>query len=822
MGFLSWFYQRGVTYYLKRWYFLLASIYHYFSFPVLVTTLFAPWRKVVIEERTGYNIEKYFSNLVFNLISRGVGAVMRIIFLFSGAILLIIAFLGGAVGLVIWMFLPPLGYPVYVRFLNRPEKLVEKIMFRIKTTSDNPLGVIFDNEAGRFVLSHMNLTLGEIVSEAKIDINKLENIKTSSYGELIKHLVESEVWTDEFFRKRQIGKDDLGIAALWWEERRREKSYLGDEEQAFASAGMGAEFLIGYTPNLSKYSTDMGSPRSYSHRLIGRDSELLRIERTLNGGANVMLVGQPGVGKTTVVLAFALRARLGELGSRLAYKKILELDYNSFLSGTQDLNRKKTLMAEILEEAAYSGNTILVIRDIHRITNPEVEGYDFTDVLEGHLKQDELKVIAVLTPVDYERFVSSNLRLRKYFEVVEVVPPSKDDAFRILMEAAKNWEEKQAIILPIPALRQILDGSDKYISEIPFPEKALEMLDSVVLYKEMQGRGNYVVSVDDVNIVLAEKTGISFARLTQQEKSKLTNIENIIHERLVNQEIAVNLIGKSLRGRSVGVKEESRPIGSFLFLGPTGVGKTQTAKVLSNIYYGSEANIIRFDMAEFAGREGLERLIGSVDNNQPGIMTTAIKNRPASLLLLDEMEKATPSVYNLFLTLLDEGSITDAFGRKINCKHLFVIATSNAGAEFIRQLVGKGVVGEDLQNKVLDYVQKQEIFSPEFLNRFDGVVVYEPLKKEHLIQIAWLMLTELQKTLKARNIILEVTDEACGKLAEDGYEPESGARPMRRVVDLVLGDLLGKAILSEEIIPGDKIKIVPGEGSKEYKWEKLT
>ncbi|EKD65473.1 MAG: hypothetical protein ACD_50C00080G0006, partial [uncultured bacterium] len=219
--------------------------------------------------------------------------------------------------------------------------------------------------------------------------------------------------------------------------------------------------------------------------------------------------------------------------------------------------------------------------------------------------------------------------------------------------------------------------------------------------------------------------------------------------------------------------------------------------------------------------EGLERLIGSVDNNQPGIMTTAIKNRPASLLLLDEMEKATPSVYNLFLTLLDEGSITDAFGRKINCKHLFVIATSNAGAEFIRQLVGKGVAGEDLQNKVLDYIQKQEIFSPEFLNRFDGVVVYEPLKKEHLIQIAWLMLTELQKTLKARNIILEVTDEACGKLAEDGYEPESGARPMRRVVDLVLGDLLGKAILSEEIIPGDRIKIVPGEGSKEYRWEKV-
>ena len=822
MEFISWFYQRGVTYYLRRWYFLLASIYHYFSIPILVFTMFSPWRKVVIEERTGYNVQKYLSNLVFNLISRSVGAVMRIILLISGIVLLLFAFLGGAAGLVVWLFLPPLGYTVYTRYLNRPEKLVEKIINSVKIKNDNPIRVIFDNPAGRFTLSRMNLTLDETVKEAKFDLEKFGKFSTVSYHELIKFLVDSETWTDEFYRKRQIQKDDLVNAAKWWEQRKKGDSYLGDEEQTFVSPGIGAELMYGYTPNLSKYSTDMGSPRSYSHRLIGRESELLRMERTLNGGANVMLVGQPGVGKTTVVLAFALKARLGELGSKLAYKKILELDYNSFLSGTADLNRKKTLLAQILEEAAYAGNTILVIRDIHRLTNPQVEGYDFTDVLEERIKAEELKVIAILSPVDYERFVSQNLRLRKYFEVVEVIPPSKEEAFEILLEAASRWEEKQGIIIPLPSLRQILNGSDKYISEIPFPEKALEILDSVVLFKEMQGKDNLVVNIDDVNQVLAEKTGISFARLTESEKTKLTNIERIIHERLVNQEAAIDLIAKSLRGRSVGVKEETRPIGSFLFLGPTGVGKTQTAKVLSSVYYGSEASILRFDMAEFAGREGLERLIGSVESNLPGLLTTAVKNRPASLLLLDEMEKATPSVYNLFLTLLDEGNITDAFGRKINCRHLFVIATSNAGAEFIRQLVAKDVNSEELQDEVLDYVQKEKIYSPEFLNRFDGVVVYEPLKKNHLVQIARLMLTDFKNALKSRNITLEVTDSACAKVAEDGYEPELGARPMRRVVDLVLGDLLGKAILNEEILPGDKIKIVPGEKEKEYTWEKVV
>ncbi|EKD62583.1 MAG: Negative regulator of genetic competence ClpC/MecB, partial [uncultured bacterium] len=658
MEFIIWFYQRGVVFYLRRWYFLLASIYHYFSVPVLFATLFSPWRKVVIEERTGYNIQKYFSNLVFNLISRAIGAVMRVLLLISACVLLLLVFMGGAVGLVVWLLLPPLGYSVYTRFQSRPSKLVQKIIASMKLTTDKPIRMVFDNAPGKFVLSRMNLSLDEVVKEANFSFESLGGVKGDSYSQLLEVLVEENTWPDDFFRKRQINKDDLVVAAMWWEQRTNENSYLGDERQNFVGAGIGAELLFGYTPNLSKYSTDMGSPRSYSHRLIGRESELNRMERTLNGGANVMLVGQPGVGKTTVVLAFALKAKVGELGPRLAYKKILELDYNSFLSGTADLNKKKTFMAQILAEAAYSGNTILVIRDIHRLTNPQVEGYDFTDVLEEHIKQEDLKIIAVLSPVDYERFVSQNLRLRKYFEIVEVVPPTKDEAFKILLEAAANWEAKQNIILPIPTLRQILDGSDKYISEIPFPEKALEILDSVVLYKEMQGKRDFMVSIDDVNQVLAEKTGISFARLTEQEKSKLTNIESIIHERLINQEAAVSLIGKSLRGRSVGLKEESRPIGSFLFLGPTGVGKTQTAKVLANIYYGSEANILRFDMAEFGGREGLERLMGSVDNNQPGLLTTAIKNRPASLLLLDEMEKATPSVYNFFLTLLDEGVIT--------------------------------------------------------------------------------------------------------------------------------------------------------------------
>jgi ATP-dependent Clp protease ATP-binding subunit ClpA len=219
-------------------------------------------------------------------------------------------------------------------------------------------------------------------------------------------------------------------------------------------------------------------------------------------------------------------------------------------------------------------------------------------------------------------------------------------------------------------------------------------------------------------------------------------------------------------------------------------------------------------MAEYVGREGFERLIGSVERNLPGALTTGIKNNQASLLLLDEFEKAPPEIFNIFLALLDEGSITDAFGKKVNCRNLFVLATSNAGAEYVREMVEKRET--NLQEKIMDHVLRQNIFSPELLNRFDGVVVYKPLDFEHLVKIAQILLSELSATLEKKNITLNFSDEAVKKLAKDGYEPQFGARPMRRIIELSIGDLLGKAMLSEQIKPGDTVTITPGEAKGEF------
>jgi ATP-dependent Clp protease ATP-binding subunit ClpC len=818
MGFLAWHYSEGFTYYLKRWIYSLRYIEHYFSLPVLVRTLFYPWKRLESEESgPGFSVSRYFENLTFNLISRFIGACVRIILILAGLFMIAFVFIGGALGIIVWAVIPLFGIPPYYRFQQRPSKLMRLLVSNLKGSSD-PLSTFFSSEPGKFLLSHLGVSEESLKAVSNFDKGML-NKTPSSFSDLLNLMIEKKVWSENDLRKERLIFEDFTECGKWWDSLKTQESGLGEDEE-FGRPGIGVDLLFGYTPMLSQYSIDLSAKRSYSHRLIGRDDVVERMDRVLSQGPSLILTGQPGVGKKTVVLEFAQKSISGGLSQKMSYKRVLEVDYNILLSGTYDLNQKKAVLSQIFSESSAAGNIILLIKDIHRLTNPEVEGYDFTDVFEEYLEKKNLKIIVTSTPLEYERFIAPNMKLRKYFETVEVKPVDKKVAFEIMIEAAKNWEYSGKIVITIPAMRKILEESDKYITETPFPEKALELLDAVVTYRNQKGGG--VVRSEDTEIVLAEKTGISFSAITSEEKERLINIEELIHKRLVGQETAVGLIGKSLRGRSVGSAKEERPIGSFLFLGPTGVGKTETAKVLARVYYGDESSILRFDMADYAGGEGFERLIGSVSKNIPGALTTAIKNKPASLLLLDEIEKATTSIKNLFLTLLDEGVITDAFGRKINGRHLFVIATTNAGAEFIRELVSKGVTGEQLQKETTEHVMKEGLFSPEFLNRFDGVVVYEPLNHENLVKIARLILEDLGKNLSRKDIYLEVRDDTAEKLAREGYDPAFGARPIRRIVDLHIADIIGKAILEDKIKAGDKISILPSDKKLEFYVEKVS
>jgi len=814
MGFFTWHYSYGIEFYLKRYLHTLKLIIHSFSLTLLLPTLFAPWKRMVdVEKKSGFSFSRWFQQFSFNFVSRLIGAFVRLALFIAGTVLLFVVLILGALGFVIWLVLPIMSLGVYSMYKKHPKYYVHDLIVKVNSNPDSVIKILFSGEAGEFLLKRTGLEIEDLIENAtnkKFTIDELyENLES-----LMKHLLARGIWSEEFFRGRDLLPEDLITAAMWWDFKQTKVSNI-DEIPGFGKPGVGLELLYGYTPTLDKYTTPLEDTESFAHHLIGREEVVSQIERVLSTGNGVILTGLPGVGKKTVILEFAKKAAEGLLGKQMSYRRVLELDYNFIFSETTDLNRKKSQLSQILSEAEAAGNIILVLRDLHRITDASLEGIDLTDVLEGFFTRHELMLIAISTNVDNERFLSQNARIRKYFQVVEVKQPTKEEALKILVEAAYFWESRKELTITVPALRKIIEGSDEYITDTPFPEKAIELLDGIVAYLEQSGKGN-VLSVDDVDTILSEKTGISFKKLSGASKEKLQNLEEIIHKRLVNQEIAIELIAKSLRSKTVGVVKSKRPIGSFLMLGPTGVGKTETAKALAEVYFGSDEELIRFDMAEYAGGEGLKRLIGSAENNQPGALTSAIKKKPASLLLLDEIEKAPTEVMNILLALLDEGFITDARGDKINCQHLFVVATSNAGASFIRKAVSGDVPNEDLQKAVVNHVLEKNIFSPEFVNRFDGVVVYSSLSHDHLVKIARLQLDGLAKTLLSKNIYLSYDDSAVEKLASEGFEPEFGARPMRRILEIIIGDIIGKEMLAEKIKSGDRVILTAAEGKNNY------
>jgi len=804
MDFLRWHYSHGLFMYLKRWVFAMSWAIHYFSLTLLPGSLFSPWKRLILADNSvGFNLTRWFETFTFNLISRAIGAIVRTFILLIGLFVLFPTIVAGLVGLLMWLVFPPAGIPYYLWGEHHIRHQLEKLIAQLHQ-SDNPILTLLNSDGGKFLLDHTGLTIADLTSHfTPPDLSRLDPA-AATFSALVEMFTSRPVWDETYVRSKNSSLEDLVIAAKWWDNLHpasppSEKFYL-------SRPGIGLELLFGYTPRLDQYAVDLSLPQSFSHHLIGREEVTNRIERALLSGTNVIIVGQPGVGKKTVLLEFAKKAIEGQLGKQLSYRRVMELDYNFLLSESLDINRKKALLSDILSESAQAGNIILAIKDIHRLTHSGVEKVDFTDLFEQHLEKRKLKVIAISSQDDYERFIVPNSRLRKFFETIEVTPASREQAFEILLDSAAFWEKQRHLTFTIASLKAIVDGCDKYITDTPFPEKALELLDQLVAYAEKNKKSQ--ISVSDVNSVIGELTGISLARLTAGEKKLLSNLEDILHQYLIGQDQAVNLIAQSLRARSVGAKNDQRPIGSFLFLGPTGVGKTQTAKALAKVYFGDEKQILRFDMAEYAGPEGLDRLIGSLSRNFPGILTTAIRNKPASLLLLDEIEKSPPLVFNLFLSLLDEGVITDAFGKKINCRHLFVIATSNAGSEYIREQVAAGISAENLQKQVTEYIQKEHIFTPEFLNRFDGVVIYEPLNQFQLVKIARLMLEELKANLQKRNFYLEITDSICQKIAAAGFSAESGARPMRRIIDITLGDVIGRAVLENRLQEGDKFELV--------------
>ncbi len=787
--------------------------YYYFSVRILVRTFFSPWKRQTIKRERRLSLSNLLQVLSFNLISRTIGAIVRGIVLLGWFWSEVVVFFFFLFLFPAWIIIPGFTSPLFL-YLRKPPDPALKLIKKRVSDPEKIFRFLLKTEMGKFLFSRLGILPGKFTDSLTKTPPKDQPFplpKTPSSTRLFYLLAKNWSPFKKFLFEKELDEKDILTVCRWFERIKKEERHqirFWESENLLSMRGIGKDWAYGYTLDLDKYSDDLTQPLPFSHHLVGREKEVELIQQVLSRAEenNVLLVGQPGIGRHTIILELAKKVKEGRVHPSLAHKRVLSLNLNLLLGSSESLVKAKGLIETVLQEATKAGNVILVIDSFDKFVSSGSGRIDLTDLFKESSTGARLQVIGITTPAAFQKYIFPNQEIMKAFEKVEAEPPSLKEALVILQDTTPFYEKRNNVFVLHQTLTEIVTKSDQYVTEIPFPEKAIDLLDESCVFTSTKAK-KPLVTPKEVNQVLAEKIKIPLGDIKKEEQEKLKQLESLLHKRIVNQEIAVSQIAKAMRRARLGIAQKDKPIGTFLFLGPTGVGKTETAKALAEAYFGHEKRMIRFDMSEYQGQDAIKRVLGNQTTEEPGLIASAIRKNPFSLLLLDEIEKAHPDILNLFLVLLDEGFFTDAFGKKIDCRNLIVIGTSNAGSEFIREELNRGTDKNQLPAKVLDFVQKKEIFSPEFLNRFDAVVVYGPLNKDQLKKVAQLLLQRLNQRLAEKDLKLKIDDQLIEKVAELGYSPTLGARPMKRVIQDKIEDQIAQRILKGELKRGQKVEI---------------
>ncbi len=608
--------------------------------------------------------------------------------------------------------------------------------------------------------------------------------------------------------------EDIENLAWWlenleWKVKERKKFWSAKNLARMGT--LAKEWAAGYTLTLDKYSLDLTDVvKKRLPEVVGHQEEIKMVETILSRTKinNVLLVGEAGTGRRSIVQALALKSFLGESSEPINYKRIVELDMPSFLARLPDPEQVEENLEKIFQETVSAGNIILVIDEFHNYVGGEARPgvVDISGILGSYLHLPQFQIMAITTYTGLHQKIEQNPSILNLFEKVEVSEIPQEETLQLLESLCLRLEKTHKVLISQPALREIISLAAQYLPNLPFPKKAIDLLDEVAAFVATSTK-DPVVLPSHVAKVIAEKVEVPVGELAGKEKKLLLNLEELIHKRIINQDEAVREISEALRRARAKITIRKGPMGSFLFLGPTGVGKTETSKVLAEIYFRSEKRMIRLDMSEFQAIKDIPRLIGEL--GQEGLLTTPVRENPFSLILLDEIEKAHPNILNLFLQVLDEGYLTDGQGRKVSFQNSIIIATSNAGYKIILKALREKTEWSQVKQKLLDELFEKEIFRPEFINRFDAVVVFRPLTKDNLLDIAQLMFQDLKKNLKGKDIDFIITDALKEKIVKLGYSPTFGAREMRRVIQDKVENVLAKAILSGELKKGDRVELDP-------------
>jgi len=589
-------------------------------------------------------------------------------------------------------------------------------------------------------------------------------------------------------------------------------------------------FIKGRKSILQQYGIDLTEEAREGKLdpIAGRDKEIDRLihillRRTKN---NPIIIGEAGVGKTALVEGLAQKIVSGNAPKELQNKRIFQLDLASLIAGASHRGEfEERLKGVINETIAAEGQIILFIDEIHTLIGAgDTEGaLDASNIIKPHLARGHIQVIGTTTTSEYRKHFEKDKAFERRFQPVLCDEPDEPTAVQMLKVLQPKYEKFHTVVFPEDTLIAAVKLSKKYIGDRYLPDKAVDLLDEAAAHVklEIEGgkRSGNTVEKKDIEQVVSNWTGIPITRLTEDESQKLLNLEKKIHERLIDQEEAVIAVAEAVRRGRIGLSAANRPIASFIFLGPTGVGKTELAKTLAEILFGRDDAMVRLDMSEYMEKHEVAKLIGAppgyVGYEEGGQLTEAVRQKPYSIVLLDEVEKAHPDVFNILLQLLEDGRLTDNKGNTISFKNTIVICTSNIGSSLIQQQLSEKEDSmqqsqeefnkqfEELATMVSDELHK--FFRPELLNRFDDIVIFKPLRKSDMNAIAKLGIAKTAKLLEDQGYHLQTTEKAIAELAKEGYDPVYGARPLRRLIQTAIENQIALLIIGRTFVPGDTI-----------------
>lgn len=622
--------------------------------------------------------------------------------------------------------------------------------------------------------------------------------------------------------KEQGITEQIFLGSLEWvigsylQEKRLERWWSKDNLSK--TQGIGREWAYGTAYILQKFSRDIRTSAIFSNLTPSNsaftEEKIAEIEVALARAkaSNVIIIGEAGVGKIDLLLEVNKRMHTGKSLSAVEGQQMVLLDTNRLFATHRDKQSLEFSILSLFTEALEAGNIIIVIENISTfIREAEAMGIFIPELLDSFLATPALHVIATDTPGAYHTFIEPLGAFSRRFAEVLIDELDLSSTTRILQEVALQNENRYQTLFTYASLKTITEAADRYLVEGVMPDKAIELLIDVATRANQLGLG--IITADYVYKVVSEKTGIPAGPIDKNERELLLNLEQRLHERVIGQQRALDAIAGTMRRARAGIQSTNKPIGSFLFLGPTGVGKTETAKALAHIFFGDESKMHRIDMSEFSGQDALSRLIGN--GTESGTLSDMLHEHPYSVLLLDEFEKGSRAVHDIFLQILDEGVFTDARGDKINARNTIIIATSNAGSQLILRTINQRKELSTLNQEIIDYIVKEGIYRPELLNRFDSTIIFEPLKLEEQGQVASLMLKDLYERVKDHGYEVEITRDLMDILVEKGYDPQFGARPMQRVLQDLIEEKVAQKMISGEAEKGSTISLTRADFSEE-------